>query len=219
MLKINSKKHEISFSKGFFTLLLIFFSFFLYSNRAEAQTSFKRVSSQYIAALGDANSNAGTGAELWGHWAVDPGPRGVWVKDYTVLKESGGIAPARWKFNDSDWWLEEHGLIMEEPNFPLPPGKYVVTGGRKVTTILTIHAPDQKGISRWELDKGATLYDVTHLPCRAARYTPLSGNSLCSPVKVDKSLFPLRVGAIMPFVEGCHKQNYAVLFVIGVDKK
>ena len=24
----------------------------------------------------------------------------------------------------------------------------------------------------WELDSGATLYDVTHLPCRSARYTP-----------------------------------------------
>ena len=22
----------------------------------------------------------------------------------------------------SDWWLEEHGLIMEKPSFPLPPG-------------------------------------------------------------------------------------------------
>ena len=24
----------------------------------------------------------------------------------------------------SDWWLEEHGLIMEKPSFPLPPGEY-----------------------------------------------------------------------------------------------
>jgi hypothetical protein len=35
-----------------------------------------------------------------------------------------------------------------------------------VTTTLTIHADE-----RWELADGATLYDVTHLPCRAARYT------------------------------------------------
>ena len=28
---------------------------------------------------------------------------------------------------------------------------------------------------RWELDRGATLYDVTHLGCRSARYTPAAG--------------------------------------------
>ena len=28
---------------------------------------------------------------------------------------------------------QEHGLIMEKPDFPLPAGKYVVTGGRKTT--------------------------------------------------------------------------------------
>ena len=34
--------------------------------------------------------------------------------------------------------------------------------------MLTIHAD-----ARWELERG-TLYDVTHLPCRAARYAPIT---------------------------------------------
>ena len=50
-------------------------------------------------------------------------------------------------------------------------GKYLVTGGREVTTTLTVHAD-----GRWELADGATLYDVTHLPCRAARYTTAAGS-------------------------------------------
>ena len=51
-------------------------------------------------------------------------------------------------------------------------GQYLVTGGREVETVLTVH-PDQ----RWELADGAKLYDVTHLPCRAARYKPANGGS------------------------------------------
>ena len=49
---------------------------------------------------------------------------------------------------------------------------YLVTGGRFVTTVLTIA---NQGTT-WSLDAkdGATLYDVTHLPCRAARYEPLT---------------------------------------------
>jgi hypothetical protein len=48
-----------------------------------------------------------------------------------------------------DWWLEEHGLIMEKPSFPLPAGKYMVTGDREITTELTI-TPDNK----WSLKQG-----------------------------------------------------------------
>ena len=72
---------------------------------------------------------------------------------------------------------------MEKPDFPLPAGKYVVTGerdenvmkdgeqndefpgGRETTTLLTVGAEGQ-----WSLADGATLHDVTHLPCRSARY-------------------------------------------------
>ena len=71
---------------------------------------------------------------------------------------------------------------MEKPDFPLPAGKYVVTGerdenvrkggeqnaeflgGRETTTLLKVGAEGQ-----WSLADGATLHDVTHLPSRSAR--------------------------------------------------
>ena len=105
---------------------------------------------------------------------------------------------------------------MEQPTFPLPTGKYLVTGGREVTAVLTIHPTERNGESRWELDKGATLYDVTHLACRSARYTPAAGGGSCSPANVQKTAFPVAPGGVMPPVEGCTKQDYAVLIVIGV---
>src|SRR5688572_3857170 len=77
-------------------------------------TTFKRVSPQYIASLGDPGANSGSGAEAWGLWRVDPGPRGVSLDRYERLKAEGGIAPAQWKFDSSDWWLEENGLLMEK---------------------------------------------------------------------------------------------------------
>lgn len=176
---------------------------------------FKQIPLQYIVALGDPNANAGSGAQEWGLWRQDPGPRGCLLKDYPTMKATGGVAPAQWKFDSNDWWLEEHGALMEKPQFPLPPGQYVVTGGREVTTILTVFPKDNDGNQRWELAKGAKLYDVTHLPCRAARYTP-ANNENCSPDLTDKSVFPLPVGTAMPAVKGCNKKDYAVLFVIGV---
>src|SRR5919112_1599864 len=130
------------------------------------QTQFQRISRQFIAALGDPRATSGSGAQWWGLWPLDPGPRGVELNSYKSLNDAGGIAPARWKFDGTDWWLEEHGLIMEQPTFPLPPGKYLVTGARDVTAVLTIHPADRHGDRRWQLDKGATLYDVTHLACR-----------------------------------------------------
>ena len=179
-------------------------------------TKFKRIPTQFIAALGDPAATAGSGAQSWGLWRVDPGPRGVWLDNYEQLKAAGGAAPAQWQFDSSDWWVEENGLIMEKPDFPVPPGKYVVTGDREVTTVLTVHPMDQDGAQRWELDNGAKLYDVTHLPCRSARYTPAKGAGSCSPAKAQMTAFPVAPGAAMPPVEGCNKQDYAVLFVIGV---
>jgi hypothetical protein len=181
--------------------------------KKDGQMEFKRVQTQFIAALGDPSARSGTGAEAWGIWRVDPGPRGVRLNRFDSLK-AAGVAPAQWKFDPTDWWLEEHGLIMEKPDFPLPPGKYVVTGDREVTTVLTIHPADANGGVRWELADGAKLYDVTHLPCRSARYTAPEG--VCSPANALKDAFPVRPGAAMPPVEGCKKQDYAVLFVIGV---
>jgi len=180
------------------------------------QTRFTRVAPQFIAALGDPGANSGTGAQLWGLWRVDPGPRGVPLQRYERLKEVGGVAPAQWKFDGADWWLEEHGLIMEKPSFPLAAGKYLVTGDREVTTVLTIHPPDKDGNQRWELGDRATLYDVTHLACRSARYTPASGPNSCSPANAPKAAFRVAPGKAMPPVEGCNKQDYAVLIVLGV---
>ncbi len=180
------------------------------------RTTFKRIPLQYIAALGDPRAISGTGAEAWGLWAVDPGPRGVKLDRYEKLRAADGIAPAQWKFDDKDWWLEENGLIMERPAFPVPPGKYLVTGDRKVTTVLTIHPKDKDGAQRWELGDGANIYDVTHLKCRSARYTPGPTKNACSPSNAPQASFPVAPGAVMPAVEGCHKQDYAVLIVIGV---
>ncbi len=181
-----------------------------------AETAFKRIPMQFIAALGDPGAASGTGAQSWGLWRVDPGPRGVRLNDFEQLQATGGVAPAQWIFDSKEWWLEENGLMMEKPDFPLTPGKYMVTGDREVTAVLTIHPEDNDGTQRWELDKGATLYDVTHLPCRSARYSPASGANSCSPSKAAQKSFPVTPGAPMPAVEGCNKQDYAVLFVIGV---
>jgi hypothetical protein len=182
------------------------------------QMKFQRIPVQYIAALGDPRATSGSGAQFWGLWTEDPGPRGVELSDYGRLKKAGGVAPARWKFDGADWWLEEHGLIMEQPVFPLPPRKYLVTGAREVTAVLTIHPADRNGDRRWELDNGAALHDVTHLACRSARYRPAAGNSTCSPETVRKAAFPVAPGGAMPPVEGCRKQDYAVLIVIGVER-
>lgn len=185
----------------------------------EGETKFRYISAQYIAALGDSRANSGGNAQSWGLWAVDPGPRGVHLGDFEQLKKAGGVAPARWKFDGGDWWLEENGLIMEQPRFPLPPGKYLVTGAREVTTVLTVHPADKNGNRRWELGDRATLHDVTHLACRSARYRPETRDGSCSPANAQKSAFPVDPGAAMPPVKGCKKQDYSVLIVIGVAEK
>ncbi len=183
----------------------------------EGTTTFKRIPTQFIAALGDPGATSGNGAQAWGLWRRDPGPRGVWLNNYEQqLKATGGVAPAQWKFDSTDWWLEENGLIMEKPEFPVPAGKYIVTGDREVMTVLTVHPMDKDGAQRWELDDGAKLYDVTHLPCRSARYTPATSSNSCSPAKAPQNAFRVTQGAPMPPVEGCNKQDYAVLFVIAV---
>ncbi len=185
---------------------------------ALALPEFTSVSTQYIAALGSKDATSGTGAEDWGLWVVDPGPRGVRLSNYETLKAAGGVAPSNWTFNDGDWWLEEHGLIMEEPMFPIAPGTYVVTGGRETTALLTIHPKGEDGSQKWELSDEASIYDVTHLRCRAARYTPAAGQNSCSPEKAQPSSFPVAPGAAMPAVDGCKQQDYQVLIVIGMAK-
>ncbi|MCX7286099.1 MAG: hypothetical protein NTW20_00670 [Rhodobacterales bacterium] len=181
---------------------------------AMAETVMVGGPTQYIAALGDPGATSGTDAETWGFWAVDPGPRGVWSTDFADLLANGGNAPAGWQFDAASWWLEEHGLIMEAPSFPLPAGQYVVTGGRETTSVLTVAAPDAAGRQAWSLADGATIYDVTHLRCRAAVYTAATGQS-CTPDKTPTNVFPMDPGRSMPEVEGCSKRDYQVLIVIG----
>ncbi|MEM7019986.1 MAG: hypothetical protein AAF512_21935 [Pseudomonadota bacterium] len=180
------------------------------------QVRFKRIPTQYIAALAGPETTSGDNAQAWGLWHLDPGPRGVALQYYDRLKQVGGNAPAGWKFDRADWWLEENGVLMEQPSFPVPPRRYMVTGDRKVRAMLTIYPPDENGDMRWELDNGATIYDVTHLECRSARYKPAEGKRSCSPASAPAKLFPVTPGASMPAVEGCEKQDYAVLLVTGV---
>merc|ERR1719171_2967532 len=84
-----------------------------------AQPNFKQLSSiQFIAASVDPTTpemqaTHGRGADSWGIWRVDPGPRGVQLHDYKSLEARGGVARAGWRFDPKEWWLEEHGLIME----------------------------------------------------------------------------------------------------------
>ena len=203
-------------SQKLIAFLLLALGLILTFGPANAETEFKPIAPQYIAALGDKGANSGTGAETWGLWNLDPGPRGVRLSAYEALKAGDGVAPARWKFDGADWWLEEHGLIMEQPQFPIPPGKYVVTGDREVTTVLTVHPKGSDGTQRWELGDGAALYDVTHLRCRSARYTPAAGSNSCSPDKAEASAFPVFPGEPMPPVGGCNKQDYEVLIVVGI---
>jgi len=178
--------------------------------------NYQSIDAQYIAALGDPKARSGGGAQTWGIWKEDPGPRGVELGQYARLKKNGGVTPARWKFDPADWWLEENGLIMEQPVFPLQPGRYVVTGARGAIAVLTVHPADSSGDRRWELDSGANLHDVTHLGCRAARYRPATGAGSCTPDAVKRAAFPVAAGRTMPAVNGCSKQDYAVLIVIGL---
>ncbi|KAL3822244.1 hypothetical protein ACHAXA_005877 [Cyclostephanos tholiformis] len=185
------------------------------------QRKFQRYPSiKFIAALGDPMASSGVGADAWGLWREDPGPRGVYLRDYDRrLLSNNNVAPAGWTFDPTDWWVEEHGLIMSTPEplprkrydkdagVVLPEKRYVVTGDRAVTTILTV-----RDDGSWELEKG-TLYDVTHLPCRSAAYR----GETCAPRNANLKDFPVKPGAEMPKIDGCNKQDYAVLFVLGEE--
>ena len=184
--------------------------------RAYDRYQFKPISTQFLAALGDPKANSGTGAETWGLWKIDPGPRGVRLDHYDELAAKG-MAPAKWPFDPTSWWLEEHGLIMEQPEPVVPAGRYIVTGDRTVETVLTIYPKDANGSQRWELADGATLYDVTHLRCRAARYTPSQGSKACTPDLTNAGRFPIPPGETMPQINGCDAQDFAVLFIVGVE--
>ena len=65
-----------------------------------------------------------------------PEPRGIQLEEYELVKAMSGFTPSGWSFDQNDWWLEENGLIMEKPDFPIPDGSYIVTGGRETQSIL-----------------------------------------------------------------------------------
>ena len=71
-------------------------------------------------------------------------------------------------------------------------------------------------VCKLDLAGGATVYDVTHHGCRSERYTPATADNSCSPAKVPATGFPVTPGAAMPAVNGCRKQDYAVLIVLGL---
>eukprot|EP00984_Skeletonema_dohrnii_P011922 scaffold4785_cov137-Skeletonema_dohrnii-CCMP3373.AAC.1 len=171
---------------------------------------------QFFAALGDPQSQSGTGAENWGIWeSGDPGPRGIPFDQFgDTISNGRKVSPVGWEIDPKSFWLEEHGIWMEAPRYNLQPGRYLVTGGRLRTSVLTIHPADENGVKNWSLD-GGVLYDVTHLPCRSALYVD-EGNG-GSPLNARREDFPVTPGAEMPQVEGCKKQDYAVLFVTGVE--
>jgi len=195
-----------------------FFPSQLVKSARAAGISWFRTPVQYIAALGDPRATSGTNAQSWGRWHQDPGPRGVSLAHFESLKAKG-VAPAGWKFDSADWWLEEHGLIMEAPSFPIPAGTYLVTGGRDRQAALTVRAPEKNGTQRWALDSAATLDDVTHPECRSARYTQPASVSACVPTNAHAASFPVPAGAAMPMVGNCHKQDYSVLIVIGMAEQ
>lgn len=184
---------------------------------AFADSKYQPIETQFLAALGDPLAKSGDNAQMWGLWTKDPGPRGVRLKNYEALVANKGVAPAEWKLDQKDWWLEEHGLIMEQPVLGIAPGKYVVTGDRSVMTTLTISPQGNDGKQHWELANGAVLYDVTHLRCRSARYTPATAGGACSPANANQDNFPVDPGAAMPLVGGCLKVDYSVLFIVGVE--
>lgn len=178
--------------------------------------------------------SSGTGALGWGLWRYDPGPTGVQFSQIPQL-EQNNVAPMGWNFDRSEWWVEEHGRIMETPE-SLPAGRYKVqwlncgAWGAYCPCGDTHHACCPEGETcdlvdliidgdNWSLGSTAgmqaTLHDVTHLPCRSAVYTPLDGASTdsCMPHNIDTSEFPVAAGAAMPNVPGCNKVDYAVLFV------
>ena len=61
----------------------------------DVKLKFKRLSPiQFIAAKGDPDASSGTGAEKWGLWREDPGPRGVYLRDRAAAKPGSRTAIA-----------------------------------------------------------------------------------------------------------------------------
>ncbi|XDZ65665.1 hypothetical protein AB8880_12195 [Alphaproteobacteria bacterium LSUCC0684] len=104
---------------------------------------------------------------------------------------------------------------MKAPDFPISPGKYLVTNGEDHASLLTIEQPDKDGKQKWSLSDGKTIGNVTHGPCRSARYTPIGESGTCTPENADLSAFPLKPGEQLPPVSLCNRKIYSVLIVFG----
>ena len=66
----------------------------------DEQVRFRRIPTQFIAALAAPDATSGDNAHEWGLWRLDPGPRGIRLDQYERLKAAGGMAPAGWRFDD-----------------------------------------------------------------------------------------------------------------------
>jgi hypothetical protein len=103
---------------------------------------------------------------------------------------------------------------MEQPQFPLPPGRY-----------LAASRPDSPSSCYHQWLDESTLYDGTHLPCRSAQYRPLAikdgavVTAGAKPLSPQSSAnlrdFPDATGAAMPSIKGHSKHDYAMLFLVG----
>ena len=60
-----------------------------FTRQASDLSNFRRIEPQYIAALGDPGATSGSGAQSWGLWSQDPGPRGCKLDRYPQLKAAG----------------------------------------------------------------------------------------------------------------------------------
>ncbi|MEM6987666.1 MAG: hypothetical protein AAF499_14135 [Pseudomonadota bacterium] len=104
---------------------------------------------------------------------------------------------------------------MKSPEFPMPAGEYVVSNGVSNISLLRVDEPAAAGEQSWSLSDSMTIADVTHGPCRSARYRPRQTSGQCSPENAPQTVFPLGPGEQPPSVQYCDRKIYAVLIVIG----
>ena len=69
----------------------------------------------------------------------------MWLRFYQALQKAGNIALSGWRFDIDDWWLDENGLIMKAPEFPIPARQYYVTSGEGNICLLTVEEADAEG--------------------------------------------------------------------------
>jgi len=94
--------------------------------KAEPKPKFKRIPRiQFVAALGDPAASSGTGAEEWGLWDQDPGPRGVTLGKYPKLDQNKGKSPRGGNLTKATGVLRNTALLWRRlENFP-PKSSFV----------------------------------------------------------------------------------------------